>query len=157
MASGVNRSGILSSIVNVTNISRQKLATKWTSNIPVDTRQLPQPPISFPDPPNYATALKKLKIPKKVAGRLIEAYLARVATLRTIVETEAGKIWTSLLQTRLSDQDMQDRFHCIIAIQMRSFVDNADQLYEKAVEIVLAQLKVKKNAKPKWNKVSHPK
>ncbi|PVG03200.1 hypothetical protein CPB86DRAFT_793657 [Serendipita vermifera] len=152
MASGVNRSGILHSILNVTNTSRQKLAAKWSPSNPTVTRQLLQPSIHFPAAPDYATALKRLKIPKKVAGRLVEAYLARVASLRTVVETEAGKIWTSLLQTQLADEDMRDRFYCIIGIQMRSFVDSADQLYEKAIEIVLAQLKVKKNVKPKWDK-----
>jgi hypothetical protein len=157
-----NRLSILQNIADITRRSRDIIAGRSPEIAanPPSPMTIPRPSFDFPDEPNYALSLQRLKVPRYAAERLNEAYDGKVDSLQATLESEANSIWETLCYSRLSNEDIEERFNCIMAIHLKTYTiylktytETIDRLYTSAVEIVLAQLRAKNKQKPKWNKV----
>jgi hypothetical protein len=150
-----NRLSILQNIADITRRSRDIIvgrSPEIAAN-PPSPMTIPRPSFDFPEEPNYALSLQRLKVPRNAAEQLNEAYEGKLDSLQETLESEANSIWETLCYSRLSNEDIEERFNCIMAIHLKTYTETIDRLYKSAVEIVLAQLRVKSKQNPKWNKV----
>lgn len=150
-----NRLSILQNIANITRRSRDIIVGRSpeVAASPRPSRTITRPSLEFPPAASYKSSLKRLKVPRNAAVQLNEAYDGKVASIQATVEAEAETIWENLCNSQITDEEVEHRFDCIITIHLKTYAETVDRLYTAAVEIVLAQLKVKKNQKPRWEKV----